>query len=353
MTATSANDTLKITDFSAAKLAGSDGQGGIKKIDLGMQRNGDGDVADLSAMTERADIDWSAAEMKISVSGTGGATARELSVMGAETLKATRRRDRITVSVKDPNIKIYGDRGNDFIDARAGEVAVHYRKGDGLDRIQVSYGVNLSQLRVDSFESVLGSVGNPRGVTVLKFDDLALAEAELVWVNPVLIDYQVIDEIPYWLYRGEVRILDKTSPEGTMGVSLGATVGYFPYVDAAATGNDVYLQMYNLPEVEFTDGFLSFGEGGASIDFRVMTAAPEPTSVMQPNLSAASLHISMMNAGSDSTAFATEAASIAAVGGVDTLALMIQEMAAFAPRAGFSNMRGGGRQHSEQHYFFA
>lgn len=266
ITATDADDTLRIDTLAGSKLAGSNGQGGLLEVDLGNQAstNPEGDILDMSRLEEGAVVNWDSQRILSSFASSGSLTVR-----GVETLKATKMDDTITVSAT--GVRVRGAGGNDAIDATAGSVDVAWLKGDGLDTIATNYGsVDISALTIANYETTLQSLPDPRGVTAVNFSDMNKSEAELVLKNLTLIDQATPGGTTYYLYTADVYILEAATGKG---INLGKAVASSSHHDLNFSAG--YLHLFNLPEIIFADGGLSISEGGPNIAFRIDNGAQQ------------------------------------------------------------------------------
>lgn len=268
--ATDADDTLRIDTLAGSKLAGSNGQGGLLEVDLGNQANTtpEGDILDMSRLEVGAVVNWDS--QKILASFSSGT----LTVKGAETLKATKADDAITVSATGVHVR--GAGGNDAIDATAGNVIVDWLKGDDLDTIATNYGsLNIDALTIANYEYALNNISDPRGVDTVNFADLNMNEAELVLKNLTLIDQSTPGGTTYYLYSADIFILESATGEG---INLGKAVAASSHYDLNFSAG--YLRLFNLPAIVFADGYLAISEGGPNIAFRIDNGAEQHSSNM-------------------------------------------------------------------------
>jgi hypothetical protein len=126
-------------------------------------------------------------------------------------------------------------------------------------------------VKATNYQDVLRAIDNPRGVNFVRFDDLNMAEAELVLHNLNVVDQQTITGTPTYVYRADIWVLEQATGKG---VNLGQAIVSSDYIDLYTS--DVYLRIWNLPNVEFADGVLDIMEGGANIAFRIQNDPPPP-----------------------------------------------------------------------------
>ncbi len=163
-----------------------------------------------------------------------------------------------------------GGQGDDIIDARRGDsVGVTYRVGDGFDTIKASYSFKLSTLTVANYEQVLQSANDPRNVSTINFEGLAIGDYKLVWTPKLLSSETDESGVTHYLYSGNLSIVDKAT--GTTGISLGVVIGDSIYISVNI--NTTYLHFEDLPQLVFSDGSFDNGNEGQNMQIDIMTGA--------------------------------------------------------------------------------
>ena len=148
---TAADDIVSIRTLAAPRLAGTNGQGGIARIELGGQSRGD--LIDLSQLTERATVDLSAGDAS-SVRATA-ASARTINIVGAEQVLGSNRGDTITGG---PNAEVLaGGNGSDVI--RGGGGSDRIFTGTGNDQLFGDAGDDTLIAEVGSAVNLTGGAG--------------------------------------------------------------------------------------------------------------------------------------------------------------------------------------------------
>lgn len=133
VTATDANDTLKINGFDAARIGGANGLGGIAEVDLGKDKarvDQGGDIIDLSDCTEAAKVVLSGANPY--VSSVANEAATKVVVRGAEHVIGSAHNDDLRGN--GTGVILEGGAGDDTFQLYDGDIAIG---GAGKDKFYV------------------------------------------------------------------------------------------------------------------------------------------------------------------------------------------------------------------------
>lgn len=175
-----------------------------------------------------------------------------------------------------------GGKGNDVIDARDSSSGVHvfWSAGDGLDRLAASYAFDVGSLTYTNLDAMLGSSPSARGgINIIEMQGQSINDFKLVWA-PAAISTETIDDRNYYLYGGNLRLVDKAT--GQSGFDLGYVIG--KSIIVPPTFSPTYLEFVDIPQLFFADGrFEDSPEGSDNILLEIGGAGSAPPAATMPN----------------------------------------------------------------------
>lgn len=150
-----------------------------------------------------------------------------------------------------------GGAANDVIDARLAveAIEVRYSLGDGSDRLAYDR-INQTQLVIDPYTVLLG--GPAAGNVYVHFTDLSMQEVIIQWDVTLL--QEQLDEYSGATERLCVGIMRVLSIGGVELMNLGEVAGIVSAY-GWAPGASTRFAIMNHPQLLFTDGYFSVGEG--------------------------------------------------------------------------------------------
>jgi Ca2+-binding RTX toxin-like protein len=295
-------DTLIIDTLTGGQIVASGQQGGISRIDLAGSND---DLVDMQHLDEGVNATLNVASWVLS--GLTNTTS-QITVLNAEKFIATQFNDRIVLNANNLTVNafngndtiilngsgehVFGGNGTDtftvrgadaiisggfganVIDARfratdhstLGDARLLHGVEDGLDKILSKFNFKISTLNLTNRDQLLGSYYDSTGIAAIDLVGRNLSEVKLVW-HAALLDNQTIDNIPQWLYHGNLEIVDRAT--GLVLVDLGDIIGESVYIDPKL--NDRYLYFDNLMQINFDDGqFLQGNESSANVEIVII-----------------------------------------------------------------------------------